>query len=153
DPNNPTGLGIPRGVVEQVAAAAPHAMVFVDEAYADFSGRTLIGPALERHRNLVVGRPFAKAHGLAAVRIGAIIAHPDTLAPLANILPPYSLNICAIRALEAAIGDRAFLDDYVAQSAESRRRIYEFCDKHAFPYWPSEANFVLVKIGPQARDI
>src|SRR5262245_40425527 len=153
DPNNPTGLAIPPGMVEQLAAAVPHAMVFVDEAYADFSGRTFIGPALERHRNLVVGRTFAKAHGLAALRIGAVIAHPDTLAPLANILPPYSLNVCAIRALEAAIGDRAFLEDYVSQSAESRRRIYAFCDKHAFTYWSSEANFVLVKIGPQARDV
>jgi len=153
DPNNPTGLAIPAGLVERLAAAVPHATVFVDEAYADFSGRTLIGPALERHRNLVIGRTFAKAHGLAALRIGAIIAHPDTLAPLAAILPPYSLNVCAVRALEAALGDRAFLDEYVAQSAESRRRIYAFCDTRAFPYWPSEANFVLVRIGPQARDI
>jgi len=153
DPNNPTGLPIPPGAVEKLAAAVPHAMILVDEAYADFSGRTFIGPALERHRNLVVGRTFAKAHGLAALRIGALIAHPDTLAPLGNILPPYSLNICAVRALDAALGDRAYLDDYVAQSAESRRLIYAFCEKHSFTYWPSEANFVLLKIGPQARDV
>src|SRR5690606_11037982 len=89
DPNNPTGLGIPTGAIEQIAATAPDAIVLVDEAYADFSGRTIIGPALERHRNLVVGRTFAKGHGLAALRIGALVAHPETLAPLRELLPPF----------------------------------------------------------------
>ena len=103
DPNNPTGLAIPGGAVEQIAAAAPQAIVLVDEAYAEFSGRTFIGPALDRYRNLIVGRTFAKAHGLAALRVGALIAHPETLAPLRRILPPYSLNIAAVRALSAAL--------------------------------------------------
>src|SRR5262249_46454117 len=53
----------------------------------------------------------------------------------------------------AALADRPFLDDYVAQSVESRRRIYAFSDKHSFTYWPSEANFVLLRIGRQARDV
>jgi histidinol-phosphate aminotransferase len=153
DPNNPTGMGIPAGAVERIAAAAPHATMLVDEAYADFSGRTFIGPALERLRNLVVGRTFAKAHGLAALRIGALVAHPETLAPLRAILPPYSLNVCAIRALTAALGDRDFLDRYVAASVESRRLVYAFADRHGLKYWPSESNFVLIRIGDRASAV
>ena len=150
DPNNPTGLAIPAGAIEQIATAAPDAIVLVDEAYADFSGRTIIGPALDRHRNLVVGRTFAKGHGLAALRIGALVAHPDALAPLRALLPPFSLNIAAITALRAALDDQAWVDAYVAQSAESRERIYAWCDRHGLKYWRSEANFVLLRVGDSA---
>lgn len=153
DPNNPTGLGIPAGAIEQIAAAAPDATVLVDEAYADFSGRSIIGPALNRYRNLIVGRTFAKGHGLAALRIGALVAHPDALAPLRALLPPFSLNIAAIVALTAALGDEAWVREYVAQSAESRERIYAFCARHHFPFWRSEANFVLMRIGDSASAV
>ncbi len=153
DPNNPTGLGIPAGAIETIAAAAPDTLVLVDEAYADFSGRTIIGPALERHRNVVVGRTFAKAHGLAALRIGALVAHPDTLAPLRALLPPFSLNIAATTALTAALDDPQWVADYVAQATESKDRIYAFCDRHGFTYWRSEANFVLIRVGSAASEL
>jgi histidinol-phosphate aminotransferase len=153
DPNNPTGLAIPPGSVEQLAGARPDTLVLVDEAYAEFSGRTLIGPLLDRYRNVIVGRTFAKAHGLAALRVGALVAHPETLAPLRRLLPPYSLNICAVRALEAAFGDRAYLDAYVAQADASKQLLYEFCDSGAIRYWPSLANFVLLRLGPDAGEI
>jgi len=150
DPNNPTGLAIPPGAIARLAADAPDALVLVDEAYAEFSGRTTIGPLLDRHRNLVVGRTFAKAHGLAALRAGALIAHPDTLAPLRRIQPPFSLNVCAVRALETALADRSYLDWYVAQSEESRGMVYDLCGRHGLRCWPSEGNFVLVRLGGNA---
>jgi histidinol-phosphate aminotransferase len=153
DPNNPTGLPIPAGAIEQITAAAPAALVLVDEAYAEFSGRTMVGPALERHSNLVVGRTFAKAHGLAALRVGALIAAPGTLDPLRRILPPYSLNICAVRALEAALDDDAYLQWYVAQATASKRRIYDWCERRGVTCWPSEGNFVLLRIGDEAPRI
>jgi len=150
DPNNPTGLPISPGAVERVADAVPDGLVLLDEAYAEFSGRTRIGPALDRYRNLVVGRTFAKAHGLAALRIGALVAHPDTLARFRPLLLPFSLNIAALVALKASFADRPFVDDYVAQAVRSRVLIYEFCDRRGLGYWPSEANFVLVRIGDDA---
>jgi len=153
DPNNPTGLGIPAGAVDTIAATAPHAFVLVDEAYADFSGRTLIGPLLEQRRNLIVGRTFAKGHGLAALRIGALVGHPDALAPVRALLPPFTLNIAALRALEAALGDARWLRAFVEQSAASRDAIYAFCDARGLHYWRSEANFVLVRVGPDAPTV
>src|SRR5262249_13682571 len=128
DPNNPTGRAIPPGYVDTIAAFARQAIVFVDEAYADFSGRTHIGPRLDRHRNLVIGPPSAKAYALAPLRIGAIVGHPDTLEPLRQILLPYSLNACAVQALGAALSDRAYVDWYVGESAQSKHVIYEFCE-------------------------
>jgi histidinol-phosphate aminotransferase len=150
DPNNPTGLGIPAGLVETTAAAAPQAFVLVDEAYADFSGRTLIGPLLERHPNVVVGRTFAKGHGIAGLRVGALVAHPSTLNRLRPMQLPFSVNCCALAALEAALEDRAYLDWYVAESRTSRELVYDFCRRHALTCWRSEANFVLFRVGQDA---
>jgi len=153
DPNNPTGLGVPAGAAETLAEAAQDALVLVDEAYADFSGRTLIGPLLDRRKNVVIGRTFAKGHGLAGLRIGAVVAHPDTIDQLERLLPPFNVNICALRGLEAALGDVAYLERYVAETRRSRELVYAFCRRHGLKYWPSEANFVLVRFGPLTSSI
>jgi histidinol-phosphate aminotransferase len=152
DPNNPTGRPIPAGAIERIAMAAPRAIVLVDEAYADFSGRTAIGPLLDRTRNVIIGRTFAKGHGLAALRVGALVAHPDTLARIRPLQPPYSLNAWAITALGAALGDRAYVEWYVGQSADSRARVYAWAARLGLAYWPSEANFVLVRVGDRATE-
>jgi histidinol-phosphate aminotransferase len=152
-PNNPTGLSVSAAVVETIAASIPQALIFVDEAYGDFAGRTLVGAALDRHRNLVVGRTFAKGHGLAGLRVGALVAHPDTIARLQAMLPPFNVNVCAIRALGAALDDQGYLDWYVAQAAESKALVYDVCRRHDLKCWPSDANFVLVKIGARAADV
>ena len=150
DPNNPTGLAIPLANLRRVADAAPQAMVLVDEAYADFSGRTMV-PLLDRHRNVVVGRTFAKAHGLAALRVGALIAHPSTLKAIRRILPPFSVNIAAAIALRAALADRAYVEWYVEEARQSRELMYAWCRGHGIPYWPSEGNFVLILLGDTAK--
>ena len=153
DPNNPTGLAIPAGAVEAIASAAPQAFVLVDEAYADFSGRTHVGPLLERRRNVVVGRTFAKGHGIAGLRAGALVAYPSTLERLRAMQLPFSVNSCAIAALDAALDDREYLDWYVAETRASRELVYEFCRRHGLTYWPSEANFVLFRVGEDAAAI
>ena len=153
DPNNPTGLPMPGGAAEHIAAAAPAAIVLVDEAYADFSGRSIIGPTLDTHRNLVVGRTFAKGHGLAGLRIGALVAHPETLAPMRPLLPPFNLNVFAAVALRAALAERAYLQASVMAAAASRELIYAWCRRHGIVSWPSEGNFVLMRIGEPTRVI
>jgi histidinol-phosphate aminotransferase len=153
DPNNPTGQPIPAGTAERAAAALPDALVLQDEAYSEYGGRSIIGPALDRHRNLIVGRTFAKAFGLAGLRVGAIVAHPDTLEPMRKSLPPFAVNIVALRALEAALGDRDYLQRSVAQATASKQAIYDFCRKRSLRFWPSEGNFVLVHIGDTAPDV
>jgi histidinol-phosphate aminotransferase len=152
DPNNPTGLAIPDGVVMRICEAAPQALVLLDEAYGEYSGRTAMG-LVDRHRNLVVGRTFAKAYGLAGLRIGAVIAHPDTLAPLRQVLPPFPLNVVAVRALEAALEDPEYLAWSVTQAAESKAMLADTCRRLGLHFWPSEANFVLIRVGPNVTSV
>lgn len=152
DPNNPTGLGIPRDDIGALAAAMPNTMVFVDEAYADFSRRTLIDSWLSDRPNVVVGRTFSKAHGLAGLRIGALVAAPATIARLRRIALPYRINVAAAAALRAALADRDHLADAIASADASRELLAAACARLGFPTWPSEANFLLVRVGPNAAD-
>jgi histidinol-phosphate aminotransferase len=154
DPNNPTGLSAPADAIFEIAAAAPQATIFVDEAYAEIRGRTTIGDLrLERHPNVVIGRTFAKAQGLAAIRIGALTGDEGTLQRIRRVVPPYSINIAAAVALPAALRDRAFTDRYVAEARASKARLYAALDRLGITYWPSDANFVLARFGPRTPDV
>jgi histidinol-phosphate aminotransferase len=153
-PNNPTGISAPRDAILRIAAAAPEATVFVDEAYADFSGSSLIGdPALSSHPNIIVGRTFAKAYGLAALRCGALVGAPERLEPIRKVLPPYSINIAAAVALPAALRDRAYYEWYLEQVRESKQLLYATFDRLGIPYWRSDANFVLARFGDRAAEL
>lgn len=153
-PHNPTGMLAPRAAILEIADAAPSAIVFVDEAYADFSGVTLIGdPALAGRPNIVVGRTFAKAYGLAALRCGALIAGPDVLAAIGRVLPPYSINVAAAVALPAALRDRGHYERYLSEVAQSKALLYSLFDRLGVTYWRSDANFVLARVGADSARI
>ena len=148
NPNNPTGQVIPPEAIARIAAAAPGAVVMVDEAYADFSGTTLIGGRLlADHPNIVVGRTFAKAHGLAGLRIGALVGAPQTLAPFRRVIPPYSINACVAAVLPDALEDVAFFTWYLDQVTQSKELVYDALVRRGIPYWMSAGNFVLARFG------
>jgi histidinol-phosphate aminotransferase len=144
NPNNPTGLSIPRDSIAAVAAAAPDALVFLDEAYADFSGQSMIHEAASGAiPNLIVGRTFAKAFGLAGLRVGALIGSAAALAPIRRAVLPYTVNAYAAAALPAAIDDREYYEWYLEQVRDSKRLLYEVLTRARVRFWPSDGNFVL----------
>ena len=152
-PNNPTGVRVSNDDIRAVARSLPPgALVFVDEAYHDFCGDTVL-TELGSLPNVVVGRTFAKAHGLAALRAGVLVAAPETLDAFRPLIPPYSLNVAAAAALEAALADGEYVAWYVAQVRQSRERFYGFCRRRGFPFWESGANFVLARVGPHAAGL
>jgi histidinol-phosphate aminotransferase len=154
DPNNPTGQSVPAGAVQRIAAAAPDALVFVDEAYAEFRGDIRVNHSLVEERpNVIIGRTFAKAHGLAAMRAGALVAAPAILAELRRVVPPYSLNVGAAVALPAALGDRNHLDRYLHEVRASREFMYDALERLGVPYWRSDANFVLARFGDRCAEV
>jgi histidinol-phosphate aminotransferase len=151
NPNNPTGLVIPPDAIFEIAGRAPHALVLVDEAYADFAEHTCLADSRWRQfPNVAIGRTFAKAYGLAAVRAGALFGPAATLAPLRRVVPPYSLNVFAAAAIPAALADTAYYDWYRDQVRESRQILYASFERLGVEFWPSAANFVLARFGAQA---
>jgi histidinol-phosphate aminotransferase len=154
NPNNPTGQAIPRDAILSIARSARHALVLLDEAYTDFCGLTLLGdPGLERLPNVIVGRTFAKAFGLAGLRVGALVGAPATLDPVRRIVPPYSLNVCAVAALPAALDDTEYYEWYLAQVRESKALLCDALERRGIAYWPSQANFVLARFGADAARV
>jgi len=153
NPNNPTGVSIPLDQIRSVARHVPkEAVVFVDEAYAEFAGRSFI-PELPSFPNVIVGRTFSKAYGLAALRVGAMVGAAEVLDPVRYAVPVYSVNIAAVVALQAALNDLDYLRDYVRQVAESKALVYAACERLGLKYWKSDANFVLICVGERASEI
>src|SRR5262249_37290876 len=147
NPNNPTGVAVPLDAIRTLAARMPAGgVVFVDEAYAEFNGETFI-PELERFPNVVVGRTFSKAFGLAGLRTGCLVGAPDTMDPIRRAIPVYSVNIAAAVAIQAALSDLDHLREYLRQVSESKSLLYAACDRLGLTYVKSRSNFVLVCAG------
>jgi histidinol-phosphate aminotransferase len=150
NPNSPTGRTVRREAILEVLARAPHAAVIVDEAYFHFYGETvfdLVGTI----PNLFVARTFSKAYGLAGLRLGAIAGAEESMRWLRRVISPYSVNSLALACLPAAMDDAAYLDWYSSEVRAARVEFTAALDAIGIRYWPSEANFVLVDIGPAHR--
>jgi histidinol-phosphate aminotransferase len=148
-PNNPTGQLIPLDDLARIAEAAPQAIVLIDEAYIEFGGTTFL-PRLARYANVLIGRTFSKAYGLAGMRVGIVIGQPPALDPVRAVTLPFNINGVARAAIGAALADTAFLPRYAAQVQESRTRLYAACRRLGLEYWESAANFVMVRVGDTA---
>jgi len=147
NPNNPTGVDMPAEAIRTIARRVPAgAIVFVDEAYAEFAGVSFI-PELAAFPNVIVGRTFSKAFGLAGLRIGCLVGAPATLDPVRRAVPVYSVNVAAAVAIIAALEDLDHLHGYLRQVAESKALLYAACDRLGLGHVKSKSNFVLVRAG------
>lgn len=151
-PMNPTGLEISADDIYDVARRAPNAHVFVDEAYAEFAGWSLLDDRtrLASAPNVLVGRTFAKAYGLAGLRAGMVIGARAWVSELKAIVPPYTLNAVVTAALPAALDDVDHVAGYVEEVGKSRELLYRACDAAGLGYWRSAGNFILIRAGEAA---
>ena len=152
NPNNPSGQPIAKDAIHRVAREAGQALVFVDEAYHDFLGENFLAAAAD-YSNVLVGRTFSKAYGLAGMRAGVLIALPEILEPIRKVMPLFNLNVVAVAALRAALKDPEFRAWYIAQANESKQLVYSACERAGLRYWKSSTNFVLIDGGSRARAI
>jgi len=149
NPNNPTGTAIGLEGIERVLEAAPQAAVLVDEAYYEFSGITAL-PLLGRYANLFVSRTFSKVYGLAALRLGCLFSQAGNIAWVQKGQSPYSVNAAAALAARAAIRDQDYIRQYVKEALAARELLCRELDRLGAPYYPSQANFVLMRAGDRA---
>lgn len=151
NPNNPTGAAVDCEILIQVARAAPQAALFVDEAYFEFHGETILSrpswPA-----NIFVARTFSKAYGLAGLRIGILAGDAEQIAMVRRVASPYNVNAVALAVLPEALHDQQYVEDYVAEVQRGRSLLEQELRTLGLHYWPSRANFVLVRVGPAHAD-
>ncbi len=151
-PHNPSGQTVSEADVRRVAERAGHAVVLLDEAYHDFHGSHMLHLVRE-YPNVIVGRTFSKAHGLAGMRVGVLIAPPALLAPIRYVMPLLNLNAVAVVALRAALTDTEYVPWSVAQATESKALLYAVLTRLGLTHWKSAANFVLVYGGDRTPDL
>ncbi|MBL8725565.1 MAG: aminotransferase class I/II-fold pyridoxal phosphate-dependent enzyme [Planctomycetes bacterium] len=146
-PNNPTGLVASAEDVRAVAAAAPHAVLLVDAAYAEFADQDLTQVALGLP-NAVVLRTFSKAHGLAGLRVGYALAAPAVVGWLRAVGGAFPCGTWARRAAAHRLATGAAeVADYVAQVRHERQVLREQLLAAGLVVAPSSGNFVFAE-GP-----
>jgi len=147
NPNNPTGTLLQIAEIEKILRAATNTAVVIDEAYAEFSGVTLV-PYIGKYANLFTTRTFSKAAGLAALRLGAVIAGAESLSYLRRAMPPFPVNLAALVAADAAVRDGRTIRAYVREIRRLRAWFEKKLHGLGVKTFPSAGNFLLANFGP-----
>ncbi|KAF5416334.1 MAG: histidinol-phosphate aminotransferase [Candidatus Methanogaster sp.] len=150
-PNNPSGNLVSESDLRTILAGCGDcngcdgcgAVVFLDEAYIEFSERSMIHLVRE-YDNLMVGRTLSKAFGLAGLRVGYAVMPEKMRDEYLRYATPFSVSSLATAAGIAALGDDAHLKQSVKLVRDGRKVLMEI----PFKVYPSEANFVLVDVSP-----
>lgn len=146
NPNNPTGTLVTGEGLLQIAAAAPDAAILLDEAYYEFCGQTLL-QAIRNQANVFVARTFSKAYGLAGLRVGVLAGPAAQMRMVRRVASPYNVNAAALLALPEALQDKEYVCKYVGQVQRGRTLLEQEFKARDIPFCPSQANFVLMRIG------
>ena len=146
NPNNPTGTVASAKDLRRIARSAPDTAVLVDEAYFEFYGQSMLD-ARNDFSNLFVARTFSKAYGMAGLRLGALVGNAGQMRAVRRVSSPYNVNAVALACLPEALGDQAYIQQYVSEIHESRARLERTLEASGIQFWPSQANFVLARVG------
>ena len=143
NPNNPTGKLLPVEEIEKLVKTYPNTLFIVDEAYYEFAKQSC-SHLVVSHKNLIVTRTFSKAFGLASVRLGYCMGHPDTLSHIRKIRNGKAVNtlgqLCGI----AALNDLDYLQSRIDEMNDAKKFFIDNLPNY-YNALDSDANFVLVK--------
>jgi histidinol-phosphate aminotransferase len=143
-PNNPTGNLFDRAVVEEVLRVAP-GVVVLDEAYLPFAQDTWM-PQLASQPNLLVLRTLSKL-GLAGIRLGYLVGHPDWIGEFDKLRPPYNVNVLTLEAADLMLENLDVLDGQASTlRAERGRLAAALAETPGVVAFPSSANFILFRV-------
>lgn len=156
NPNNPTSTVVhPDALARFIAAVPPHILIAIDEAYVEYIRDGLLPDSLalvREHANVVVLRTFSKAYGLAGLRVGYAVGHPDLITALDKAYVPFTLTsisqAAAIASLDAADELLTRTDAVVAE----RTRVSDALRSAGFDVPSSQTNFVWLPLGPRTAD-
>jgi histidinol-phosphate aminotransferase len=156
NPNNPTGTWLPAAALRAfIEGLPPHVVVVVDEAYFEYVAEPEYPDTsrwLDEFPRLVVTRTFSKAYGLAGLRVGYGLSHPDLAELLNRVRQPFNVNSLALVAAEAALDDREHIETSVELNRQGMARLTAGFESLGLSYIPSVGNFVTLDLGRPAAD-
>lgn len=142
NPNNPTGSLFDRNDILQIVRESGK-IVVVDEAYAEFSGETLI-PEIKNYPNLIVMRTFSKAFGMAGLRLGYLLGQPDTIRLINKVRQPFNVNMLTQKAGMLALNYLAEYNTQIETLQEQTQKLWTALSEiPGFKVYPTRANFIL----------
>lgn len=157
NPNNPTGTWLAAAELEEFVAGLPrHVMVVVDEAYFEYAGADDYPDAsqwLESYPNLIVTRTFSKAYGLAGLRVGYALSHPEVAELLNRVRQPFNVNQVAQAAALAALGDAEHLAESIRRNRDGMEQLEAGFAALGLDYIKSAGNFVCVDTGRSGAEV
>ncbi len=162
NPNNPTGTWLGGGELEAFVQAVPsEILVVIDEAYFDYAIEPATGADdypdtarwVARYPNLMVARTFSKSYGLAGLRVGYAVSHPQVADLMNRVRPPFNVNSVALAAAAAALDDDEHLKRSVKLNAEGLKQLVEGFNTLGLDYIPSVGNFISVDVGRSAAPL
>jgi histidinol-phosphate aminotransferase len=147
NPNNPTGTVVGDSIVKSFCEeASKKTLVYADEAYLEFlepsQQKSMVGLA-QNNQNVIVSKTFSKIYGLAGLRIGYIIGHPDTLKKVAQYGDTISPSQTAIAAAKASLGDEDFMKLTREKNTLARKVLTDYLEMKKIFYGHSQTNVVL----------
>lgn len=149
-PNNPTGVTIAGADLDRFLARVPgDVLVVIDEAYLEYVTTDPLD-ALARYRrypNVCLLRTFSKAYGLAGLRVGYAVAHPEIAEALRMTATPFGVNVLAQAAAVASLAAYDELDVRVKELVAERGRVEEALADQGWELQESQANFVWFPLG------
>jgi histidinol-phosphate aminotransferase len=155
NPNNPTGTTASREELARfVNAVPPNVLLALDEAYIEFLNEPLdLLPEIRNGSkpNLLLMRTFSKIYGLAGLRIGYGIGHPDFIAALEKIRQPFNINSVAQAGALAALDDTKHVEKTRKINSRGLKLYARTFRKLKLEFVPSQANFILVRVGDGQR--
>ncbi len=151
NPNNPTGTIVTSREFEEFIGSVPEeCIVCVDEAYFEFV-RSMEYPRtieyVKAGRPVVLLRTFSKVYGLAGLRVGYGVAHPELVDYMNRVRQPFNVNSLAQAAAIAALDDLEHLKRTLENNMAGLDYLYGAIAALGFEYVPAEANFFLIKVG------
>ncbi len=151
NPNNPTGTWLEVDVLAGFLSQVPeNVIVVLDEAYFEYMPEELRPDSealLARHDNLVITRTFSKMFGLAGLRIGYAVSHPDVADLLNRVRQPFNSNLIAQAAALAALADEQHVASSYALNRTGLKQLADGFDAMGLKYIPSIGNFISVNVG------
>ncbi len=148
-PNNPTGTANDDGEIRQFIEALPEHLVFcLDEAYAEYlENPPDLRPLIDTDRHVICLRTFSKIYGLAGLRLGYGYASEELTGLLHRARQPFNANAIAQTAAQVALEDEEWTNQCRESNAAGLRQLEVGLAKLGLEYVPSQANFILVKVG------
>lgn len=157
NPNNPTGTWLNKDELEAfLVRMPPKVIVVLDEAYVEYVTEPDYPdsvPWLTRFPNLIVTRTFSKAYGLAGLRVGFALSHPEVADVLNRVRQPFNVNIIAMTAATAALGDRAHLEASLKLNQAGLVQWTEAATELGLNFIPSVGNFICLDVGRAAAPV